>query len=259
VLLQQLTPLQVERCYTERGVTLVASGVAVHHAILTSALNAAVNRGLLRANVAKCATNKPRGRMSEDVLHNVWNADEAHRFLTTVKQEQNAQYAAFFALALNTGLQKSELLGLQWQALDGTSLCVEPQLLGMKEDDTMGAVSLETSLPKGKRARSFDLSEKTVVLLREHKRQQAELKLKNRLQYKDDGLVFAQAWEQKHGEHSGLGWPLNKSSVEKQLDRLCRAARAKRITIHGLGHMCATLLLSAGVPAHVVQMYSGAR
>ena len=64
MLLQQLTPLQVERYDAERGVTLVASSVAVHHAILTSALNAAVNRGWLRANVAK--SSRKRGSRSTE-------------------------------------------------------------------------------------------------------------------------------------------------------------------------------------------------
>ena len=33
----------------------------------------------------------------------------------------------------------------------------------------------------------------------------------------------------------------------------------KRITVHGLRHTCATLLLSAGVPPHVVQRRLGHR
>jgi len=45
--------------------------------------------------------------------------------------------------------------------------------------------------------------------------------------------------------------------VNKHLDRLCAAAGVKRITAHGLRHTCATLLLSAGVPAHVVQRRLG--
>ena len=49
--LQQLTHLQVERYYAERK--LAPRSVAIHHAILSSALNAAMTGGLLRRNVAK--------------------------------------------------------------------------------------------------------------------------------------------------------------------------------------------------------------
>ena len=260
LLLQQLTPLHVERYYTDMSVKLAPGTVALHHGILTSALNAAVNAGVLRNNVAKRATNKPRARGSEDVLHNVWTVDEARRFLSAVKQEGNAQYAALFSLALDGGLRKAELLGLQWKDIDASrNMRVERQLLKWGKDGVTGAHKLVTSLPKGKRARSLDLSEETVLLLREHKRQQAEVKLKNRLQYSDHGLVFAQAWEQQNGKHAVLGGPLSRSTVSAQLERLCRVAGVKRITVHGLRHTSATLLLSAGVPAHVVQRRLGHR
>jgi integrase len=36
-----------------------------------------------------------------------------------------------------------------------------------------------------------------------------------------------------------------------------RAAGVRRIKFHGLRHSCATLLLQAGVPAHVVQRRLG--
>jgi integrase len=46
-------------------------------------------------------------------------------------------------------------------------------------------------------------------------------------------------------------------SVSQQLERLCTTAGVKRITVHGLRHTCATLLLSAGVAANVVQRRLG--
>src|SRR5688572_15416514 len=206
--LQQVTPLHVERYYADRGLKLAERSVALHKAIITSALNAAVTAGVLRNNVAKRATNKPRVRMIEDALHNAWTADEAHRFLVSVKKAGDAQYAALFALALDSGMRKSELLGLHWKDIEVTSLRVERQLLGMLRTKGTGTLRPDTSLPKGKRARSLDLSDETVVLLREHKRQQAELKLKNRLQYVDHGLIFA----------------LNNGMLRRQLDKLCGAS-----------------------------------
>jgi integrase len=215
--------------------------------------------GVLRQNVATRATNKPKVRMGEDVLKNVWNAEEARRFLAHASQACTAQYVALFALALDSGLRSSELLGLQWKDIEGTTLRVERQLLGVAEDEATGSRSIETALPKGKRARSLDLSEQTVLLLGEHKRQQAELKLKNRQQYADHGLVFAQDWEHKSNKHHVLGSPFHKTNIGWHLKQLCRASGVKCITVHGLRRTCATLLLSAGVPAHVVQRRLGHR
>lgn len=256
ILLQHLSILQVERYYTDCREKLAERSVAMHHALLTTALNAAVTAGLLRHNVAKRTANKPKIRMSDDALRNVWNADEAHRFLDTVKSTKNAQLAALFAVALDGGLRKSELLGLQWKDLQGATLRVERQLLGVSHDDA-GVYHLDTSLPKGKRARSLDLSDETVALLREHRRQQAELKLKNRLRYIDQGLVFAQEWEHQNGKHSRLGLPLCRSTVHQQLARLCVKSGVKQISAHGLRHTCATLLMQAGVPPVVVQKRLG--
>jgi integrase len=45
--------------------------------------------------------------------------------------------------------------------------------------------------------------------------------------------------------------------VNECLNRLCQAAKVKRITVHGLRHTCATLLLSANVQPHVVQRRLG--
>jgi len=258
VLLQQLTPLHVERYYAEKK--LAPGTVRMHHTVLTSALNAAVNEGVLRGNVTKRVMNKPRVRFGEDVLDNVWTADEARRFLAAVKQDGNAQYIALFALALDSGLRKGEMLGVQWKDIDGNKLRVERQLIHIErtsDSDVVQSGEPIFTLPKGKRARSLDLSEETVVMLREHKRQQAELKMANRLHYHDYGLVFAQAWEHKSSKHAVLGGPLNVMTVNKLLTRLCREAGVKRLTVHGLRHTCATLSFLANVPAHVVQRKLG--
>jgi integrase len=249
VLLQQLTPLHVERYYAECRTKLAERSVVMHHAILTTALKAAVNASVLRSDTKRA--RRPRVRVAKDLL-NVWTSDEARRLLSTAKQEGNAQYTALFALALDSGVRKGELLGLRWTDLEGTKLKVERQLLGMKEDEATSSWSLDTSLPKGGKARSLDLSEETVVLLREHKRQQAEVKLRNRLQYADFGLMFAQQWEQHSSKHAVLGWPLCRTTVATQLDRLCVVAKVKRITVHGLRHTCATLMMQAGVLVNVV-------
>jgi integrase len=51
-----------------------------------------------------------------------------------------------------------------------------------------------------------------------------------------------------------LGQPLDVNNIgEREFAELVTAADVPRITIHGLRHTCASLLLSAGVPSKVVQ------
>ena len=208
-------------------------------------------------------TNKPRAYSNEDVLKNVWTKEEARQFLTYVKSEKMRKVSSAVRIGSRQRNAKGDFLGLRWKDLDGAKLRVERQLgvLSDKDVEILGqdpdASRVHTQLPKGKRARTVEILGRTLVLLHEHKRQQAEDKLKNRLHYTDHGLMFAQGWEHKSNRHAGLGMPLNKLVIRRQLDRLCEAAGVKRITVHGLRHTCATLLLSEAVPPHIVQRRLG--
>ncbi len=262
--LQLLTTFQLEQYYA--GLKLAAGSVAIHHAILSSALKAATKAKLLHREqtIARDVTNKPRVNHHEDVLQNVWTADEARRFLTWVKHHESKQYVALFALALDAGLRISELLALRWKDLVGSLLRVERQLLFLDKRDieTLNrdpdAWRFDMPLPKGKRARTVDVSDDTVALLRDHKREQSELKLKNRPYYADHDLIFARQFEDRRvASQSVLGRPLSPRMVVVHFDKACKGAMVKRITLHGLRHTCATLSLGAGVPVHVVQQRLG--
>jgi integrase len=97
-----------------------------------------------------------------------------------------------------------------------------------------------------------------VSLLKEHKRAQAELKMANRTAYHDLGLVFAKEWGHLHGREDSLGLPLQANNLgQREFARAIKAAKVRAITVHGLRHTSATLLLKAGVPPQVVQRRLG--
>jgi integrase len=97
-----------------------------------------------------------------------------------------------------------------------------------------------------------------VDLLKEHKKHQATIKMRNRQHYHDLGLVFAKEWGDLHNRTDSLGLPLQVNTIgEREFGRLIKAAGVRRIKFHGLRHTVATLMLSAGVPAHVVQRRLG--
>ena len=103
--------------------------------------------------------------------------------------------------------------------------------------------------PKNGCARDITLSAETVELLRQHKRTQAELKMANRTTYHDHGLVFAKEYGDLTNRADMIGLPLQANHLgERHFDPLIKAAKVKRITVHGMRHTCATLLLTAGEP-----------
>ena len=95
-------------------------------------------------------------------------------------------------------------------------------------------------------------------LLRRHKSAQAELKMANRKGVQDHGLVFAKEYGDLANRTDMIGLPIQANNLgERQFARLIKAAKVKRITFHGMRHTCATLLLQAGEPVHVVSKRLG--
>lgn len=65
--------------------------------------------------------------------------------------------------------------------------------------------------------------------------------------------MFAKDWSDvtRHGDT--LGQPLQSNNLgQREFARLIKAAGVRPIKFHGLRHTCATLLLQAGQPVHVV-------
>ena len=151
-------------------------------------------------------------------------------------------------MALDTGMRKGELGGLRWANvdLDAGKVRIVEQLLKPGPEPVFGPT--KTGKP-----RTVSLAPETVELLRAHKRTQAELKLRNRATYAEHGLVFAKGWSEVRRRTDALGQPLQLNNLgQREFAALIKAANVRRIKFHGLRHTCATLLLQAGQPVHVV-------
>jgi integrase len=247
--LQGLRVVDVERWLTDKRETLAPATVGKVFTVLSSALTAAVRSGLVMRNVASAVVNKPRAPEDHpEAVANCWTAAEAAAFLV-VARAAGPQPAAFFALALDTGMRKSELAGLHWPDVDLAQgrVVVQRQLL-------TGGASPVFIPPKGKRPRAIELAPETVDLLTAHRAHQAALKLRHRRHYRDHGLVFAKPWMALGRTLATIGQPVQINTLgERALAPLIDAAQVRPISLHGLRHTCATLLLAAGVPSRVVQ------
>ena len=230
-----------------------ASTIGLHHTVLSRALRKAKRDNLIVSNPAPDVETRPKRRRDpEAARENCWSRDEARQFLTAAKAA-GAQPAALYALALETGMRKNELCGLAWTHvdLDGAQITVERQLTKGGEEPTFGP-------PKNGRTRTVSITTDTVALLKAHKRDQAAFKMANRTAYHDHGLVFAKEYGDLRRRGDKLGHTLQSNNLgERSFKRLCEAANVRRITFHGLRHTCATLLLAAGEPVHVVSARLG--
>jgi integrase len=247
LLLQKLRPFDIETYY--KGQKAVSNAtLALDHAILHRALRKALKNKLVVTNAASELDERPRasGNKSDEAREHAWSVAEASAFLDAAKRA-GAQAAAFYALALGTGMRKSELGGLRWANVD-----LESGKVQVVEQLTRSGKAPEWGPTKTGRPRTLDIDRQTVLLLREHRRVQAELKMKNRAAYADYGLVFAKDWSERQRTHDVLGQLQLNNIGERQYARLIKEAGVRRIKFHGLRHTCATLLLAAGTPVHVV-------
>lgn len=211
-----------------------------HHAILHGALKAAVLQDLLPRNVAALVAAKPRAtRSNEDARSHCWEEEEARRFLQAAKAA-DAQTAALYALALDSGMRKGELCGLHWADVnwEAGTVTVSRQLVKV-----LPGAQPVYGPPKSGQPRTIALAAQTVALLRRHKAAQAQRRLELGTAYHDHGLIFTRPF----------GEPLQPQQVgQRDYAKLLQAANVRRIKFHGLRHTSATLLLKQGKPVHVV-------
>jgi integrase len=244
--LQDVTSHEIEGYYNAQK-TISGATLTLDHAILHRAFRKAVKAKLITVNPVADLDERPRAEKRSEAEVHAWTPEEASRFLVAAKK-RGPQTHAFYALALETGMRKSELGGLRWANvdLDKGEVRVSEQLTKTGKQPAWGPT-------KSGASRTVRLSEEMVALLREHRRTQAELKMKNGATYANFGLVFAKEWTDVRQRGQMLGHPLQLNNLgQREYEQLIREAKVKRIKFHGLRHTSATMALQAGEPVHVV-------
>lgn len=227
VKLKDLGPLHVENLLeAHRG---KVSGTTLHHIYCT--LRAALNKGVrwrLVPGENPCKGVDPPSRSTG--RPQPYTRDEILRLLAAAKDDP---LYALYLLALWTGMREGELLGLKWEDIDLDSgwLRIRRSLEGVRNGEPVfGDPKTEQS------ERDVPLSPALITALREHKsRQQVLLRLNAGEKWRDHGLVFT-------NRHGG---PLDPSNLRnRHWYPLLRRAGLRKITIHGLRHTAATVMLT---------------
>ena len=195
------------------------------HRILFKALRNAVRLDTLQRNVAE-AVEPPRiTRYEPRVLG--WN--EVHNLLSQITDRL---YHTLVLLAIQTGLRRSELLGLQWRdvGFDTGTLSVQRALIKLPSGEMV------LTQPKTGRGRVVALPLESVLELRTHReRQQADAQESGK-------FIFC---------HSG-GSPLHPDMVSKAFGKMAKRANLEGVRLHDLRHTHASLMLTQGIHLKVV-------
>lgn len=237
--LDNLTPVHVRSLYRERlEAGLAPRMVQLVHTILHKALKQAVNDDLIPRNVTE-AVKAPRPVNKE---MKPLSPDQARTLLEAARGER---LEALYALAVTTGMRQGEILGLKWEDLD-----LEAGTLQVRRtlSTAMGG-GVRFGPPKTARSRrSIRVPKLALTALRRHRKAQLEQRMKLSGIWEDHDLVFT----------TGVGTPLSRADlITRSFKPLLRRASLPDIRFHDLRHTCATLLLSRGVHAKLVQELLG--
>lgn len=207
------------------------------HAALRSALDYAVRQRLVPDNVMADVDRPKR----QPTRMRVWSAEQLAQFLRSVEADR---LHPLLRLASHTGARRSELLGLQWAQLDLDSATMS--VTGRRT--RVGYAMVERAGTKtAAGARVIDLDPATVDVVKLWRKDQEA----DRRRWADAYVVTDYVFTAENGE------PVHADHLAQRFERLVTAAKVPSIRFHDLRHTHATLLLKAGVPAHVVAQRLG--
>ena len=155
--------------------------VKIHLALIRQMFDFAVDWGYIRTNPARKVKPPTVPKREMDALA----PEEVRLFLEHVP----VKWYAFFLTAITTGLRMGELLGMKWRNVDWSSgrYFVKEALRRKTE-----VRPKEFASPKTKESVApVDLTPACLDALQEHRKRQAEEKLKAGEDYQDQGLIFA--------------------------------------------------------------------
>lgn len=247
--LREIDAYQIEALYGQLARTggkdgngLSAQTIHHIHRLLSHALSWCVRRRWLGRN--PCEDVKPPKVNKPEIR--VLRPDQAPALFSYLQQHSPWAYAPT-ALALLTGMRRSELLGLQWGDvyLDGANSSLSIRRGVTFEESTKRVVVLPPKTTRS--ARSVELSPLAVNLLRAHREaKEQEAKIIGRV-VQDSDFIFAFP-EADQSRPEALPRP---HSLSRAFERACKAAEVK-VSFHGLRHTHATEMLKSNVHPAVV-------
>ncbi len=256
--LDRLEPEHVEAVH-RRMADAGAKPATVHqvHRTLRTALGEAERRSHLARNPAQLV--RPPRIQTE--LVEPFNVGEVQRLLGAAQERRNG---ARWAIALALGLRQGEALALRWEDIDleARSLRVRATRLrpvyehGCDRDcgrtagycpqrrQTNGIVGATKSAAGN---RVVGLPDALVALLKDHRRQQLEERIRAGSLWQEGGWMFTTL----------LGRPIAPNSDYHEWRVLLERAGVRHARLHDARHTAATVLLVLGVPERTVMSIMG--
>jgi integrase len=253
--LSQIVPTAIARFYKElemngnkgrltKGQGLSANSVNKIHIVFGSILDSAVADGLLRVNQARNnpkIVQAPTGRairMQKKELQ-TWTSKEMNDFLKWNKEVHEDEFYALWHIYCWSGVRRGEGVALQWDDIN-----FETGVISIRRASDSG-LRKAVKQTKTYKERAVLMDEDSLAVLRAHKSSRAELGLQF---VRGDSYVFGNL-DGSVRNPGDIGEKWAKTLVKAQVN----IPGLRHLTIKGIRHTHATLLMEAGVSAKVVQ------
>lgn len=245
VYVQDITPRDINKFYqklerepakTARSKTGKLSGTyrLKYHVTIHSMLAYAVRMGYISVNPAD-AVEPPRKDTKETAFYEL---DDCKKLLEALDALPDTQWRLFFYMAIYTGMRPGELIGLDWSDIQGNVLTVRAGAVCIP-----GKGTIRTDRPKTQKSiRMIDLPPTIMNMLHQHRREQAEYRLQ-----------FGKDWPEPDAVFTGaMGYRLNISSPTQKFQKIVKEYNLRPITLYGLRHTAATIMIAQGLNARDV-------
>lgn len=205
--------------------------------LLSIALKEALANGYLKSNPVENTKTYPRSKPQVRIL-------SKEKIKVLLAAAVNSPWYLEILLALFCGLRKGEIIGLKAEDIDFQTETVHIQRqitsnpIIKKGSSDIEEYIVEEKQPKTANSdRILKLPSEIVEELREREELIDKWKVKCGSDYHDNGYISCQ--------ENGL--PHATSAMNNALSKMCKRNGLPHITVHGLRHMYATILLEQGV------------
>lgn len=213
--------------------------------IIGGALEQACKNGLIEKNV-NTFTVLPKKETKEIVPLTV---EELNKIIVA---SEGTRLYPLLILEIFTGMRKGEILGLQWTNVDlkNGMIYVKKSLGRVTVKDGTGErkTMLKLMDPKTQKSvRSIPISAEVVKVLKAHRKNQMEEKMKNRCIYQDLDLVFA----------NEQGAFVDPRELLRSFHKLLEKGGVRKCRFHDLRHSFASVLINQGESMKIIQELLG--
>lgn len=212
--------------------------VLEHHRLISTILAQAEKEMLVPYNAASKAV-PPRPKKSEP---NYFQPETVFAILDAAESEP-LKYRAFINLITVTGARRGELAGLKWSKINLSTGQITIDC-GLYYSDKRGVYEGDT---KTGEHRSMKVPTETIALLKQLRRAQLEIRMKNGDRWQDTGYVFTQDDGRPMNPQTWTQW-LNDFSIRNELPH---------INPHAFRHTAASVLIANGTDITTVSKLLG--